>query len=116
MGLLLMIFSSLSAIAVLVSLVALNKIIDSIQGIYEEIGTPMPQSTNYTWLLMIILLIISILAFFYGRIVYKHPELNKKYLWFSIFLLIIVIFGINIGLQYSFFPIIMNIYNIANSI
>ena len=116
MGIVLMIFSILSAIPVLIALILLNRVINSIQNIYEEIGTLMPYSTNYTWILLIILLIISILTFFYGRILYKHPELNKKYLWFSIFLLIVVIIGIDIGLQYSFFPILMNIYNIANTV
>ncbi len=113
MGLILIIFSSLSGIINLVTIFLIINITAKVQQIYQETDTVMPFWTKNAWIIILIFLVINLFTILFGRFLLKHPELNKKYLWLSILLLILVLFGIPFGLKYIFFPIMWSIYNMA---
>lgn len=115
MGILLIIFSLLSGIINLITLALFANTTNKLQEIYSETNAIIPFWTKNAWILIFLFLIINVLTIFYGRYLLKHPELNKKYLWFSILLLILVAFGISLGLKYLALPILMNIYNSVNT-
>ena len=114
MGLVLIIFSLLSGITNLIALFIMINATDRLQQIYSETNSVMPFWTKNAWFLIVIFLIINILTIFYGRFLLKRPELNKKYIWLSILILIFILFGISLGLKYLTLPILINIYSTIN--
>ena len=114
MGLVLIIFSLLSGAINLIALFMMMNAADKLQQIYSETNSVMPFWTKNAWFLIIIFLIINVLTIFYGRFLLKRPELNKKYIWLSIFVLIFILFGISLGLKYFTLPILINIYSTTN--
>ncbi len=114
MGLVLIIFSSLSGLVNLIALFIWMNAINKLSQFYSETNAVMPFWTKNAWILLTFFLIIDVVTIFFGRFITKHNELNKKYLYLSIILLILVIFAIPLGFRYLFLPLLMSVYNSAN--